>query len=63
MRNRLIHGCLAVNLNIVWGNGRDYQRMKPVIGIHLLDFDLFTAPEQMQQAKPTGCTWQVHRDW
>jgi predicted transposase/invertase (TIGR01784 family) len=26
--------------------GEDYRRLKPVIGIHLLDFTLFEAPEQ-----------------
>lgn len=27
-------------------NGDDYTKLKPVIGIHLLDFDLFDVPEQ-----------------
>jgi predicted transposase/invertase (TIGR01784 family) len=31
-------------------SGDNYLELKPVIGIHLLDFDLFTAPEQLQQA-------------
>ena len=31
-------------------SGEDYQRLKPVIGIHLLDFDLFEAPDQAAQA-------------
>ncbi|NEX23914.1 Rpn family recombination-promoting nuclease/putative transposase, partial [Thiorhodococcus mannitoliphagus] len=30
--------------------GEDYRRLKPVIGIHLLDFTLFAAPEQADQA-------------
>lgn len=34
-------------------SGRDYAALKPVIGIHLLDFDLFAAPEQ--QAQPLWC--------
>ena len=32
------------------GSGDGYLELKPVIGIHLLCFDLFTAPEQSQQA-------------
>ena len=32
------------------GSGDNYLELKPVIGIHLLCFDLFTAPEQIQQA-------------
>ena len=32
------------------GSGDNYLELKPVIGIHLLCFDLFTAPEQSQQA-------------
>ncbi len=31
-------------------SGESYADLKPVIGIHLLAFDLFTAPHQMQQA-------------
>jgi predicted transposase/invertase (TIGR01784 family) len=30
--------------------GKDYRRLKPVIGIHLLDFTLFEAEEQSKQA-------------
>ena len=30
--------------------GEGYRRLKPVIGIHLLDFTLFEAPEQAEQA-------------
>ncbi len=30
--------------------GEGYQRLKPVVGIHLLDFTLFEAPEQAEQA-------------
>jgi predicted transposase/invertase (TIGR01784 family) len=30
--------------------GAEYRRLKPVIGIHLLDFTLFEAPEQADQA-------------
>lgn len=30
--------------------GAEYRRLKPVIGIHLLDFTLFEAPEQAEQA-------------
>jgi len=32
------------------GSGVSYLDLKPVIGIHLLNFDLFTSPQQMQQA-------------
>jgi predicted transposase/invertase (TIGR01784 family) len=31
--------------------GEDYQSLKPVIGIHLLDFDFFEAPDQAAQAE------------
>ena len=31
-------------------SGHDYHQLKPAIGIHLLDFDLFTQPEHQQQA-------------
>jgi predicted transposase/invertase (TIGR01784 family) len=31
-------------------SGENYLDLKPVIGIHLLDFDLFTGPDQQQQA-------------
>ena len=31
-------------------SGEDYQSLKPVIGIHLLDFELFEAPDQAAQA-------------
>ena len=41
---------LASTLAKQLGHGQDYHLIKPVIGIHLLDFDLFTAPAQMQQA-------------
>ncbi|MBV5299010.1 MAG: Rpn family recombination-promoting nuclease/putative transposase [Rhodoferax sp.] len=30
--------------------GQDYDQLKPAIGIHLLDFDLFEEPAQQQQA-------------
>jgi len=30
--------------------GEDYTELKPAVGIHLLDFDLFQAPEQQNQA-------------
>jgi len=30
--------------------GEDYSKLKPAIGIHLLDFDLFQAPDQRNQA-------------
>ena len=32
-------------------SGQDYVALKPVIGIHLLNFDLFDAPDQSQQAQ------------
>ena len=32
-------------------SGQDYLALKPVIGIHLLDFDLFDAPHQANQAQ------------
>jgi predicted transposase/invertase (TIGR01784 family) len=32
-------------------SGQEYQALKPVIGIHLLDFDLFDAPDQAHQAQ------------
>ena len=32
-------------------NGQDYAALKPVIGIHLLDFELFDAPDQAHQAQ------------
>ena len=32
-------------------SGQEYETLKPVIGIHLLDFDLFDAPHQKQQAQ------------
>ena len=41
---------LASTLAKQLSHGQDYHLIKPVIGIHLLDFDLFTAPAQMQQA-------------
>ena len=41
---------LARTLTQQLKSGEDYQRLKPVIGIHLLDFELFDAPEQKQQA-------------
>ena len=41
---------LASTLAKQLGQGQNYHLIKPVIGIHLLDFDLFTEPEQMQQA-------------
>ncbi len=41
---------LASTLAKQLDSGQDYHLMKPVVGIHLLDFELFTAPEQMQQA-------------
>ena len=31
-------------------SGESYADLKPVIGIHLLDFDLFTEPHQLSQA-------------
>ena len=41
---------LARTLTAQLNSGEHYQSLKPVIGIHLLDFDLFEAPEQRQQA-------------
>ncbi len=32
------------------GSGESYAELKPVIGIHLLNFDLFTESHQLQQA-------------
>ena len=41
---------LASTLAKQLSHGQNYDLLKPVIGIHLLDFDLFAAPAQMQQA-------------
>ncbi|MEA3638825.1 MAG: Rpn family recombination-promoting nuclease/putative transposase [Lamprobacter sp.] len=41
---------LARMLSEQSGVGEDYGQLKPVIGIHLLDFALFAAPEQADQA-------------
>ena len=41
---------LARMLSQQLGQGEDYTRLKPAIGIHLLDFDLFQAPEHQSQA-------------
>lgn len=41
---------LATNLTKQLGSGQSYLTLKPVIGIHLLSFDLFTEPAQMNQA-------------
>jgi predicted transposase/invertase (TIGR01784 family) len=41
---------LASTLAKQLSQGQNYDLIKPVIGIHLLDFDLFAAPAQMQQA-------------
>ena len=41
---------LARTLSQQLDGGDDYEQLKPAIGIHLLDFDLFTAPEQQGQA-------------
>ena len=41
---------LARTLSQQLDGGDDYEQLKPAIGIHLLDFDLFTAPEQQSQA-------------
>ena len=30
--------------------GENYDKVRPVVGIHLLDFDLFTKPSELQQA-------------
>ena len=30
--------------------GENYDKVRPVVGIHLLDFDLFTKPNELQQA-------------
>jgi predicted transposase/invertase (TIGR01784 family) len=40
---------LARTLTQQLKSGEDYQSLKPVIGIHLLDFELFDAPEQQSQ--------------
>jgi len=42
---------LARTLSSQITSGEDYQALKPVIGIHLLDFDLFDQPENAQQAQ------------
>ena len=42
---------LARTLSTQIVSGQDYQALKPVIGIHLLNFDLFDAPNQTQQAQ------------
>ena len=41
---------LASTLTKQIGSGESYLALKPVIGIHLLNFDLFTEPEQLNQA-------------
>ena len=41
---------LARTLSQQLDGGDDYAQLKPAIGIHLLDFDLFAAPEQQGQA-------------
>ena len=41
---------LARTLTQQLNGGDDYQSLKSAIGIHLLDFELFTAPEHQQQA-------------
>jgi predicted transposase/invertase (TIGR01784 family) len=41
---------LACTLAQQLDSGHDYHQLKPAIGIHLLDFDLFTAPAHQQQA-------------
>ncbi|MFZ4536860.1 Rpn family recombination-promoting nuclease/putative transposase [Propionivibrio sp.] len=41
---------LARTLTAQLNSGEDYQSIKPVIGIHLLDFELFDAPDQKLQA-------------
>ncbi len=41
---------LARMLSQQLDSGTDYSRLKPAIGIHLLDFDLFTEPQDQQQA-------------
>jgi len=41
---------LARTLTQQLRSGQDYQSIKPVIGIHLLDFTLFEAPDQAAQA-------------
>ena len=38
---------LARTLSKQLKNGDDYRELKPVIGIHLVDFDLFDAPDQV----------------
>jgi predicted transposase/invertase (TIGR01784 family) len=42
---------LARTLSSQIVGGQDYLALKPVIGIHLLDFDLFDAPDQTNQAQ------------
>ncbi|PKO56419.1 MAG: hypothetical protein CVU28_03030, partial [Betaproteobacteria bacterium HGW-Betaproteobacteria-21] len=37
---------LARTLSNQLKNGDDYRELKPVIGIHLVDFDLFDTPDQ-----------------
>jgi predicted transposase/invertase (TIGR01784 family) len=41
---------LARTLTQQLASGGDYRQLQPAIGIHLLDFDLFTAPAQQDQA-------------
>jgi predicted transposase/invertase (TIGR01784 family) len=41
---------LASTLTKQLSSGQSYLSLKPVIGIHLLNFDLFTQPEQLNQA-------------
>jgi predicted transposase/invertase (TIGR01784 family) len=42
---------LARTLSSQIVSGQDYQALRPVIGIHLLDFDLFDEPENAPQAQ------------
>ena len=42
---------LARTLSSQMVSGQDYQTLKPVIGIHLLDFDLFDQAEHANQAQ------------
>jgi hypothetical protein len=52
---------LARTLTQQLNTGEDYQSLKSAIGIHLLDFELFTAPEHQTQAvwcvEPRNLSW------
>jgi predicted transposase/invertase (TIGR01784 family) len=46
---------LARTLSQQLDGGDDYEQLKPAIGIHLLDFDLFTTPEPQGRGQAVWC--------